>query len=152
MDILIIFLGSYLHFFIIAIALLGVIFVPPKIRLEYTLFLIFVAPLAYLLGELVGMVIYNPRPFVALEVLPLIPHDPTNGFPSTHALVSISVAFAVFVFNKKLGFILFLFGILVGVGRIFAQIHSVEDVLGSVVVAAVAVCVVLFVSKRFFNK
>lgn len=151
MDTLIIFLGSYLHFFIIATALLSVIFASSKIRLEYVSFLIFVGLLAYLLGELVGMVIYNPRPFVVLDVIPLIPHDPTNGFPSTHALVSISIAFAVFIFNKKLGFVLFLLAILVGAGRVFAQIHSVEDVLGSVVVALMAVCVGLFVKKVFWK-
>lgn len=151
MDTLIIFLGSYLHFFIIATALLSVIFVSSKIRLEYISFLIFVGLLAYLLGELIGMVIYNPRPFVVLDVVPLIPHDPTNGFPSTHALVSISIAFAVFIFNKKLGFVLFLLAILVGAGRVFAQIHSIEDILGSVLVAAIAVCVGVFVKKVFEN-
>ncbi len=151
MDTLIIFLGSYLHFFIIATALLSVIFASSKIRLEYISFLIFVGLLAYLLGELVGMVIYNPRPFVVLDVVPLISHDPTNGFPSTHALVSISIAFAVFIFNKKLGFVLFLLAILVGAGRVFAQIHSVEDILGSVLVAAIAVCVGVFVKKVFEN-
>lgn len=151
MDTLIIFLGSYLHFFIIATALLSVIFASSKIRLEYVSFLIFVGLLAYLLGELIGMVIYNPRPFVVLDVVPLIPHDPTNGFPSTHALVSISIAFAVFIFNKKLGFVLFLLAILVGAGRVFAQIHSIEDILGSVLVAAIAVCVGVFVKKVFEN-
>src|ERR1017187_827769 len=48
-----------------------------------------------ILSLLLGHFIHDPRPFVADGQVPLIPHEPNNGFPSHHALLAAAVVVSV---------------------------------------------------------
>ena len=156
MEIIIIFLAKYLHLFVIAGAVLVGVLSEPKTRKALIILALVAIPITYGVGELAGFLIQNPRPFVVEGVAPLIPHVPNNGFPSTHALIAMTVASVVFVHNRKAGYVLFMLALLVGLGRVMALVHSPIDVLGGAVIAlAVTWCVATALktiqSKQYVN-
>ena len=152
MEIITIFLAKYLHLFVIAGAVLVGVLSEPKTRKALFILAIIAIPVAYGVGELAGFLIQNPRPFVAEHIAPLIPHAPTNGFPSTHALIAMTVAAVVFVHNRKAGYALFALALLVGLGRVLALVHNQIDVLGSAVIAIVITWCAVVALKRIQSK
>lgn len=132
---LIVLLGSYLHYVIVLSSLLFLALSSGKKRKQILLFALITLPLAFILSKIAGMLYFNPRPFVAGNFTPLIPHDPTNGFPSGHTLWSSGIAMVVYFFNKKLGAFFLLLALIVGLARIAAGIHSPLDVAGSFVIS-----------------
>lgn len=152
MEIVIIFLASRLPSLIVGGVLLSTFFISDKRRTEFILLLLLVSVGSLLLGGIAGLLIENPRPFVTEQIIPLIPHDPTNGFPSTHTLVTVSLALVVFVYEKRIGAVLFLLAILVGVGRVLAHVHSVVDVLGGITISIVATLGSIFLMRSRFGK
>ena len=68
---------------------------------------------------------------------PLISHAANNGFPSDHSLISFAFASIVFLFNKKLGFVLFLLSFLVGLSRVYVGVHYPIDILGSFLICII---------------
>ncbi len=149
---LVTFLATQLHWLIIAIAVGAVACSPKNHRLNTVLITIVALPLAYGLGELASILVYSPRPFVELEVLPLIPHEANNGFPSSHALLAMTVAGIVYVHNRMIGRVLVVLAALVAVGRILALVHSVTDVVMSWLITAVAVIVGVYVASAIQSK
>jgi len=95
-----------------------------------------------------SLVINDPRPFVVNHVVPLIPHVPDNGFPSDHTLLTMWIALLIFMFNKRLGFILMFISLVVGISRILALIHHPIDVIGSILIAVIAVYLSSVVYKK----
>jgi undecaprenyl-diphosphatase len=92
-------------------------------------------PLSLVIAKIASHFIYNPRPFVVLNSLPLISHAADNGFPSDHTLICAAVASIVFLYNKKLGIFLFVLTAFVGLSRILALVHHPIDILGSILIA-----------------
>jgi undecaprenyl-diphosphatase len=136
---LIVFSAAYLYLIILVLG--GIIFVragrQDKIALVY---LALVAlPLAFLLGELCNRIIISPRPFLVDHVQALVPATADNGFPSDHTLLSMTVAFLVFAYNRKLGLLLIVLAAFVGAGRVLANVHHPIDVIGGTIIAAIAV-------------
>ncbi len=99
--------------------------------------------------ELAGHLVYDPRPFVVLHVLPLIPHPADNGFPSDHVLLTMWLALLVFVYDRKVGFALVIVSLAVGSARVLALIHHPVDVLGSIVIALAAWGIARFLLQYF---
>jgi undecaprenyl-diphosphatase len=52
------------------------------------------------------------------------------SFPSKHAVSAFVLATFVFFHNKRLSFLVFFFGILIALGRIFVGVHFPTDVIG----------------------
>ena len=98
-------------------------------------------PISYLVAKLGSFLFYNPRPFVSEKIIPLISHIADNGFPSDHTLLSSSIAFVIYFFNKKLGLFLFGLAFIVGISRIYVRIHHPIDILGSIIIAGVVVTI-----------
>ncbi len=99
-------------------------------------------PLSYFLAKIAGFIFYNPRPFVSDGIKPLIYHIADNGFPSDHTLLCATLSFIVYFFDKKIGTILVVISLLVGVSRVLVGVHHWVDVLGSVFIAGGAVFVI----------
>lgn len=136
MEITVVFLANYLHFFVFLGGGLLAWQLPPEKRTSFILTALIALPLAFVLGEIAGLLFQNPRPFVELGVSPLVPHEANNGFPSTHALIAMTVAFTTFLHDRKIGLVLLSIALLVGIGRILALVHSPLDVAGSALIAA----------------
>ena len=121
-----------------------------KKRLKGVILLsVFSFPLAFLIAKLASLLIYDPRPFIVDHVAPLISHTGDNGFPSDHTLLTTAIASVVFVYNKKLGSILFMIALCVGIARVLAHVHHPLDIIGAIVIAMCATYFVYVLRKRF---
>ncbi len=139
MDTLIIFGAKYL-IILPALAVLTIVFIlPSRERVRFTILLVISLPLALVLAKIAGHLYFNPRPFVVGNFTPLVQHGADNGFPSDHTLLASALAAAVTVIRPRLGAILWLLALVVGMCRVLAGVHHVIDIIGAIVVAAVAV-------------
>jgi undecaprenyl-diphosphatase len=99
------------------------------------IFAVLALPLTFIVSKIGALLYFDPRPFVVGHFIPLIPHEPDNGFPSDHVLLCASIAAVVFTSNRYLGLVLLLLTLLVGVSRVHTGIHHLIDIIGSLVMA-----------------
>lgn len=110
------------------------------------------ATLSFISVFILNHLYYNPRPFAVNHVQPLIAHLPDNGFPSDHAILSALIASIAFVFNKKLGIMLWIFAILISLSRVYLQLHHNIDVLASFIVAIMMVSISDYIISKPISK
>ncbi len=82
-----------------------------------------------IITEIIRFFYYRARPFLSLQIQPLINHDLTSSFPSGHAAAYFALALAVFYLNPKLGKWFLSAALLMGLSRIFTGVHWPSDVL-----------------------
>ena len=87
------------------------------------------------------------RPFAALGV-PHIVNDSAASFPSGHTIFMFAVATVIFQFNKKLGWLLYCLGLLIGIARVAGGVHYPSDILGGIVLGILTGLVVNVIWKR----
>lgn len=152
MDTIIILLAKYLFLVVILIALIWAYIIYKKKRKDLIKILntaILSLPLAYIIAKILSHFIQDPRPFVVEHTQPLIAHAADNGFPSDHTLLTMTIAAIVFTFNKKLGIILTILSLIVGIARVMARVHHPLDILGSIVISIVSVYLVTIFLKKY---
>lgn len=137
-----IFGAKYLFIFIIVIAFVYFLKQPRQKQKEMVAFGIMVLPIIYLLLKLAAMIYFDPRPFVTDHFTPLIPHEPDNGFPSDHAILSSAVASVVFPFSRKVSAGLWVLTVFVGISRVYTGIHHPLDIIASIVIAIIVATLV----------
>ena len=101
-------------------------------------------------GRLIAHFYFDARPFARHHFTPLIPHDPDNGFPSDHTLLSSAISATVTACNPWLGVCLWIVTAIVGAARIRAGLHTPVDVGGSMVIAGVLTIVAHVLLRRRF--
>lgn len=89
------------------------------------------------INQLLGMLWYEPRPFVVGLGRTLIAHAPDNSFPSDHATFIWSLAFSLIVTAaaRRWGILVALSGLLVAWARIYLGVHYPIDMVVSFLVA-----------------
>lgn len=88
------------------------------------------------LGQLVGKAFPRDRPYLTHRVVLLITHSPDTSFPSDHTTLAFGIAIVVWLFNRRLGIALFLFGVITAYARVFVGAHYPADVAGGAVLGA----------------
>ncbi|MEP6755483.1 MAG: phosphatase PAP2 family protein [Chthonomonadales bacterium] len=99
---------------------------------------ILVLVLAVAMAKIGGALYIEQRPFIALNISPLIPHNAENGFPSDHALITFSMAFLLFPFSRRAALAGVILAIAVSVGRVASYLHTPIDIIASILMAALA--------------
>ena len=117
-------------------------------RKRMLIFAALVLPLVYIVSLIGGVLYDDPRPFVVRHFTPLIPHKPSNGFPSDHVLWSAATAAIIFPSNKYLSLILWLLTVLVGASRVYVGVHHPIDIVGSIAMAVVVTSIVYLITTR----
>ncbi len=147
MDSIIRFVGRY--FFLISVVVVALYWFRAKVSVKISLawHLIAGGVLAVVLAVIAGHLYYDPRPFVTHHLVPLIAHAADNGFPSDHALLTAFLAFTMLLYSKRTGVFLLVIALLVSWARVAAHIHNPRDIVGSFVIAAVAVIVVQVIAR-----
>lgn len=113
------------------------------------------AALAAVVGLIANVVLgklwYHDRPFVThpSQTVLLIHHAKDNGFPSEHATVAFSVAFAVLLFSRPVGIFLLLLATAIGLDRIFVGVHYPSDILASCLVGLGSALLVGVLGRRY---
>ena len=139
MDLLIIFGAKYLIIISVLVTMSVVWIVPQKDRVRFTILLVLSLPIAYILAKIGGHFYMNDRPFVVGNFTPLVEHGADNGFPSDHTLLASSLAAVVTLIRPRIGVLLWLCAIVIGACRVLAGVHHVVDIIGAMIIAAVAV-------------
>ena len=147
-DTLSIFAANYLWYVIIGIAVAYFLIQPRAEQKRMLIFAALVLPLVYLVSIVGGALYDDPRPFVVEHFTPLIPHKPSNGFPSDHVLWSAATAAIIFPSNKYLSLLLWVLTILVGASRVHVGVHHLMDVVGSILTAIVVASIVYLIIRR----
>jgi undecaprenyl-diphosphatase len=78
----------------------------------------------------------------------LITRSPDTSFPSDHATLAFAVGVMVWRFNRRLGLVLLLFGVLTAFARVFVGVHYPSDVLGGAVLGSVVSLLIAVASDR----
>jgi undecaprenyl-diphosphatase len=144
LDFLGIFFSEYFGYFLLASALLMIFSLDGwKSKVYYLSFLSLALILSRgLLTELIRFFYYRPRPFLILEITPLIDQASKGSFPSGHAAFYFALAGMIFLMNKKAGWYFFAGALLIGAARIFVGVHWPLDILGGLAVGLISVLAV----------
>lgn len=138
MDTLIRFGAQYLFIVVILIFILAWAQANKRYKTELLVALVIAGIIAVILDKIGGKLYYDPRPFVTHHIKPLVAHAADNGFPSEHTVFTISVSTLLIYYRPKLGLLSFLLGLLVGVSRVAAHIHSPIDIAGGILMGVIA--------------
>lgn len=100
------------------------------------------------INQILGMLWYEPRPFVIGLGHTLIQHPADNSFPSDHATFMWSLGFSLVITAaaKHWGVVVWLTGVVVAWARVYLGVHFPIDMVASLVVglvgAVISLCLV----------
>jgi len=141
-------LADYL-ILLIPLLLLVMWFRGDRAQREVALRAVGVTVLALGIGQLVGMALPHPRPFMIGLGHTWLVHVPDASFPSDHATVFASVALSLLLDGAVwLAATTFLAGLAVAWARIFLGVHFPFDMLGALLVSALAVVLLTALWRR----
>ena len=153
MNSIIIFCASYLYLFVIVGIGIAWLRTTKNLKVQFIVASIIAGAIAFMLSRIASKLYYDPRPFVTEHVKPLIAHANDNGFPSDHALLTMTLTAITYFYNKKIALAMLLLTVIVGVARILAKIHSPLDIgagwLFGIVGAVAGYYLTLWLFKRY---
>ncbi|MBI4035273.1 MAG: phosphatase PAP2 family protein [Candidatus Chisholmbacteria bacterium] len=145
LELFITFLASFLVWFMVA-GLFVLARKPGPSRREMVLHSLLAAFLAWSIAHLIKLVFPTPRPFELNGDTPLTLFAKSDGsFPSGHTALAFALATSVFLHRHKVGLIFILAAIVVGLARVFGNVHYPVDILGG---AAIGVTTALLISRH----
>lgn len=152
-NFLIVFFASYLPYILVVIAVYLLFAKEKDWRRRLHIFSVF--SLAAILSrglitEIIRFFYSRPRPFMVLNISPLINHDVSGSFPSGHMTFYFVLALVVFfLLNRKWGLVFTAGVIFMGVARVLAGIHWYSDIAAGL---AIATLCYFFVQKILLPK
>ena len=81
------------------------------------------------IAAFLGLVLYEPRPFVAQHFTPLIPHAVDSSFPSDHLSALGAITAASWFGRRSAGIFAACISVLVATARVAAGVHYPIDVI-----------------------
>ena len=128
----------------VPVLLLGLWLAGGSSRRSAALLAFAIAMVALAANQIIGMVWYQPRPFVSGLGHTWTAHVADASFPSDHLTLFTSIGLGLlFGGLKRVGLATILVGLLVGWARIYVGLHFPLDMAGSLMVAAVCGAVVV---------
>lgn len=125
---------------------------PRELKKSYAILAVASGILTLILAKIGSHLYYDPRPFVSDHVIPYFGHSTDNGFPSDHTLLAAFLAFFTLGYNRKIGGLLLIVAILIGGARVIGGVHHGIDVIGSLVIAGIAVGLCYAVRSRLSDR
>jgi len=97
------------------------------------------AGFSWVIASLIKYFFPSPRPFEALSsIQALYLHGGMDSFPSGHASFFGALAFGAFHYSQKIGWLLLITAVIIGIARVSVGIHYPLDILGGFAVAGIA--------------
>lgn len=116
---------------------------------------LFSLPVLFIIIKIIHLFFFEARPFVTMDISPLIQHNADASFPSRHGAVMSVIAFAHVIFKSRWAFLFLTLLLWVGISRIYVGVHYPIDILGGFIVGILAIFLSLQIKKilmlRFFR-
>jgi membrane-associated phospholipid phosphatase len=138
MNAIIAFVAEYLYFGIVVLEGLYLLLFFRNRWKELLGAALFIGLTAFAISLAGNRIIEDPRPFVVSGIQPLIKSSTDNGFPSDHTLLLAATAAVILIVSRGMGILGMLAALAVGMARVYAGVHHVQDVLGSLAITAIA--------------
>ncbi len=138
---------SYLFTYLLIFSLIiWAIFVSQKKMYNFSL--LFLSGISsWLVANILKITMKINRPFVELGINPLH-HEVGFSFPSQHMAVFTALSVAMFLINKRAGFVFLIIAILIGFSRIIVGVHYPLDILGGLFVGALVGFIIIKIFKK----
>lgn len=155
-DAVIVFFAVYFPYIVVIIAGLFILFHhevwqarnPFQIFMQKKkeiLLVFFSGVVAWVLAYVFKFLVHLPRPFISLPDVRSVISEDGFAFPSSHATFFMALAFSIFFFHKKAGYVFIFFALLIGFARIIAGVHFPFDILGGFVLGIL----IAYLVKKF---
>lgn len=152
LDRVFLFITNPLIFIVIGIAATWIIFIRPfykkdpvdRLRaIRDELLFITVMGLVWFISALLKSVVAFPRPQQYFQgIRTLLVYGDFDSFPSLHAAFSFALAYMVSSRNARLGGVLFIIAVLVGISRVFVGVHfPIDIIVGAIIGILVPWCI-----------
>lgn len=104
-------------------------------------------PIGVIIVKIIHLFIFQQRPFVTYDFLPLISQGVDASFPSRHTLTMSLIAFPYVYFKSKWASFLLTLMFWVGISRVYVGVHYPLDILGGILVGILTLIIGLQVKK-----
>ena len=94
----------------------------------------------------------RPRPYLTHIAHLLIERSNDPSFPSDHATFSFAIATMIWLYNRKLGFILMCLAALIGFARVYVGTHYPMDVVGGAALGMAVSLLTHYIARQKKNR
>jgi membrane-associated phospholipid phosphatase len=137
-DKLIVFTAVYFSYIVAFLALIFLFFfLEKKLKWQAITSLILSTGVATLVAKMLKVIIHVDRPFLRIADVRSLFIETGFAFPSGHATFFSALAFSVFFYHKKAGYVFMFFALLIGLARIAGGVHFPVDILAGFVLGGV---------------
>lgn len=136
-NLLITFLASFLIWFMFG-GLLILWVIDGRIKKEQVLHALLSAGIAWGAAEAIKALFPTVRPFEVNGLIPLTLFPTSDGaFPSGHTAAAFGLAVTIWLHDKRIGSAFLVLALIVGVARVWGNVHYPIDILGGAVLGVV---------------
>ena len=149
LDYLMIFGANYVIY--LTLILIFIISLKGSISERKSLILfLFSFPILILIIKIIHLFIFEQRPFIEQDIIPLINQSADAAFPSRHTAIMTTIIFS-YIKSRWFPYLLAL-GIWVGFARIYVGVHYPIDILGGIITGLISLVVAKQIIKFLRNK
>ena len=149
-DLLITFLASFLIWLMFG-GLLILWLIDGKFKKEQVLHALLAVAVAWGVAQVIKAIFPTVRPFELNGLTPLTLLPSSDGaFPSGHTAAAFALATTIWLHDKKVGSAFVVAAIVVGVARVWGNVHYPIDIVGGAVLGAITAFVIEKVHLRKF--
>lgn len=121
------YLNTYGVFILYLISLFFIWFVERK--KEKALHVLLSGGVAGIAALVIKKITSIPRPYLVEGLAPLAGYFSWSSFPSLHTTLAFALSVTVFLHQKKLGLVLLIISLFIGIGRVYANVHYPVDII-----------------------
>lgn len=152
LDRLGIFLAVYFGYVLVAFLLFFVFYKSsPKKRLMFLIAFFSAIISRLVITEIIRALYHRPRPFQVMQVRQLIPESGWS-LPSGHAAFFFAVFTAIWLYNRRLGWVFFIASLIMGIARVFSGVHWPLDIFWGAVVGITTALALNFITRKYIGK